>query len=70
MTYPRDRRLALRSQRTRSGFAPSLPVMPVLSATSMPSTDLWEATPVESPTGAAASSWPCVSFAEARPGAA
>lgn len=36
------RRLALRSQHTRSGVAPSLPVLPMPSSAS---TDLWEVTP-------------------------
>ncbi|KAL4431153.1 hypothetical protein ABPG75_006409 [Micractinium tetrahymenae] len=70
VTYPRDRRLALRSQRTRSGFAPSLPILPVPSVASMPSTDLWEAAPGESPTAAhagAAGGRPRVTFADARP---
>ncbi|KAL4423578.1 hypothetical protein ABPG77_004618 [Micractinium sp. CCAP 211/92] len=70
VTYPRDRRLALRSQRTRSGVAPPVLVMPAPSATSMPSTDLWEATPVESPTAAAAVMRQRISFSDALPGRA
>lgn len=67
VTYPRDRRLALRSQRTRSGVAPAPPAVPAPSVASMPSADLWEATPADSPTAAAAGSRQRVSFTDTHP---
>ncbi|PRW58308.1 MFS general substrate transporter [Chlorella sorokiniana] len=45
VTYPRDRRLALRTQRTRSGYAPSL-----RATLPQPSEELWEETPRDTPT--------------------
>ncbi|EFN59499.1 hypothetical protein CHLNCDRAFT_138130 [Chlorella variabilis] len=65
VTYPRDRRLALRSQRTRSGYAPPLPSLPMA-----PSAEVWEATPSDSPTAAQAAGTvgPRVSFIDGRPG--
>ncbi|PSC76554.1 MFS general substrate transporter [Micractinium conductrix] len=77
VTYPRDRRLALRSQRTRSGYAPSLAsIMPV---TTVPSGELWEATPGATPGATPTIGTPTasgitigghrVTFAEGRPGA-
>ena len=41
----RDRRLALRTQRTRSGYAPSVP-----AALLQPSEELWAETPRDTPT--------------------
>jgi hypothetical protein len=62
VTYPRDRRLALRSQRTRSGYATSLPAL-----AAAPSPDLWELTPGGSPTAVQTSTGQGASFVDGRP---
>lgn len=60
-----DRRLAMRTQRTRSGYAPSL-----RATLPLPSEELWEATPRDTPTpsGSAALDAPTAGAATAQGG--
>lgn len=55
ITYARDRRLALRAQRTRSGFAPSLRASAIIP---IPSEELWDASMLTTPAGSGLLSLP------------
>lgn len=52
VTYPRDRRLALRAQRTRSGYPVAAATLPLPSAPS--DGEVWEQTPGVTPHGSIA----------------